>query len=111
MRLPVLLWVVAGLMAGAISFFGLDPLTQGVFVAGAVVGVVIGLALLLRPGAAAVHMASDIGGLAWLLAFGTVVIVSIGNPLEEWLSVVTLLALGVAGAVTARSRRGEVARP
>lgn len=109
MRLPATLWVIGGLMSGGITFFGLDPLTLAVFIGGAVVGVVIGLTVLLRP-SAAVLMASDIAGVAWLLGFGVVVVVSIGNPLEEWLSVVTILLLGVAAAVTARRRRGEVAR-
>ena len=110
LRPPATLWILAGLMAGGITFFGLDPLTLGVFLGGAVVGVAIGLGMLLRPNAA-VLMASDVAGLAWLIAFGAVAIVSIGNPLEEWLSVLTILALGVAAAVIARMRRAGVARP
>jgi hypothetical protein len=52
---------------------------------------------------------SNVAGAAWLVAFATITVLNITNPIEEVLSLVWILLFGVLGAVTAY--RGGRATP
>jgi hypothetical protein len=107
-RFSGVLWLIAGFSSGGIAFFLVDPLDLAIFIGGAVLAVVLGLAMLVRPSPSWVTW-SNLLGAAWLLAFGAVILTSLSLPIEELLSVVWVLAFGIAGAVVAYSRRSQTA--
>ena len=107
-RLPGVLWLIAGISSGGIAFFLVDPLDLAIFIGGAVLAMLLALAMLVRPSPSWVSW-SNLLGAAWLLAFGAVIATSLSLPVEELLSVVWVLAFGVAGAVVAYARRPRTA--
>jgi len=108
-KLPGVLWLIAGISSGGIAFFLVDPLDLAIFIGGAVLAVLLALAVLVRPSPSWVTW-SNLLGAAWVLAFGSVILTSLSLPIAELLSVVWVLAFGLAGAVVAyaRSRRSNV---
>ena len=112
-RLPAVLWLIAGISSGGIAFFLVDPLDLAIFVGGAVLALLLALAMLVRPSPSWVAW-SNVLGAAWLLAFGAVIVTSLSLPgvvfhvdsaaIEELLSVVWVLAFGLAGAVVSFAR-------
>lgn len=102
-RVAGVLWLVAGLSSGGIAFFLTDPLDLAIFIGGAALAVILGLGILARPAASWLPWSSALG-LAWLVAFGAVILTSLSLPIEELLSVVWILAFGVAGALVAYRR-------
>jgi len=107
-KLAGLLWLVAGISSGGIAFFLVDPLDLAIFIGGAVLAVLLALAMLVRPSTSWVTW-SNLLGAAWLLAFGAVILTSLSLPIEELLSVVWVLVFGLAGAVVAYARRPRTA--
>jgi hypothetical protein len=107
-RVPGVLWLIAGLSSGGIAFFLVDPLDLAIFVGGAALAVLLGVAMLLRPSMSLVTW-SNLLGAAWLLAFGAVILTSLSLPIEELLSVVWVLGFGVAAAALAYARRSQPA--
>lgn len=108
------LWLIAGVSSGGIAFFLVDLLDLALFIGGAVLAVLLALAMLVRRSPAWVTW-SNVLGLAWLLAFGAVLVTSLSIPgvvfhvnpaaIEELLSVVWVLAFGLAAAVVAYAPR------
>jgi hypothetical protein len=107
-RLAGVLWLIAGISSGGIAFFLDDPLDLAIFIGGAVLAVLLALAMLVRPSPSWV-MFSNLFGVAWLLAFGAVTLTSLSLPVEQLLSVVWVLVFGLAGAVVAYGRRPRTA--
>jgi hypothetical protein len=107
-KLAGVLWLVAGISSGGIAFFLVDPLDLAIFIGGAVLAVLLALAMLVRPSAAWVTW-SNLLGAAWFVAFGAVILTSLSLPIEELLSVVWILAFGLAGVVVAFARRPRTA--
>jgi hypothetical protein len=107
-RVPGVLWLIAGLSSGGIAFFLVDPLDLAIFIGGAVLAVLLGVAMLLRPSLSLVTW-SNVLGAAWLLAFGAVILTSLSLPIEELLSVVWVLGFGLTGAAVAYARRSQPA--
>jgi hypothetical protein len=107
-RLPGVLWLIAGISSGGIALFLVDPLDLAIFIGGTVLAVLLALAMLVRPSPSWVTW-SNLLGTAWLLAFGTFTLTSLSLPIEELLSVVWVLAFGLAGAVVAYARRPRTA--
>lgn len=103
-KLAGVLWLIAGLSSGGIAFFLDDPLELAIFIGGAVVAVLLALAMFVRPSPAWVVWSNALGA-AWLLAFGAVVLMNLSLPIEQVLSVVWILAFGVAASVVAYARR------
>lgn len=103
-RLAGVLWLIAGISSGGISFFLVDPLDLAIFIGGAVLAILLGLAMLARPSPSWV-LASGVLGFTWLVAFGALTITNLSLPIEELLSIVWVLAFGVAAAVVAYLRR------
>lgn len=95
-----ILWLTAGVSSGLIAFFLVNPVDLVIFVAGAVLAVLLGLAMTLRPATSWV-VASNVLGVAWFVAFGAELVMNLSVPLEELLSVVWVFAFGVAAAVVA----------
>lgn len=100
LRTAGVLWLIAGVSTAGIAFFIVDPVTLGAFIIGVVAAVVLGLAFLFRPSPGLVTW-SNVAGAAWLVAFGTITVLNITNPVEEVLSLVWILLFGVLGAITA----------
>ena len=103
-KLPGVLWLVAGISSGVIAFFLVDPLDLAIFIGGAVLAVLLALAMLVRPSPSWVSWSSLLGA-GWVLAFGAVLVTSLSLPIEELLSVVWVLAFGLAGAGVAYANR------
>ena len=104
------LWLVAGISSGAIAFFLVDPLDLAIFIGGAVLAILLGLAMLVRPSPSWVIWSSLLGA-AWLLAFGAVILTSLSLPIEQLLSVIWILAFGIAAASVAFGHRQRAAAP
>jgi len=107
-RLPGVLWLLAGVSSGGIAFFLVNPLQLAVFIGGALLGVLLALAMLIRPSPSWVTW-SNMLGVAWLVAFGAVLLTSLSLPIAELFSVVWVLAFGLAGAAVAYARRPRTA--
>jgi hypothetical protein len=103
-KLAGVLWLIAAISSGGIASFLDDPLDLAIFIGGAVLAVLLALAMLVRPSPSWV-LFSNLLGAAWLLAFGAVILTSLSLPFEQLLSVVWVLAFGLAGAVVAYARR------
>jgi hypothetical protein len=103
-KLAGVLWLIAGISSGGIAFFLVDPLDLAIFIGGAVLAALLGIAMVVRPSSSLV-LWSNLLGAAWLLAFGAVILTSLSLPVEELLSVVWVLAFGVGGAGFAYARR------
>jgi hypothetical protein len=103
------LWLFAGLYSAGIAFGVLDePTLLALAVAGAIVGLTIGVLLVARPGPGVVRW-SNVAGIAWLIAFGALTLVEVVTQMGYVLSVAVLTAFGVAGALLAYWRRAAVA--
>ena len=107
-KLAGVLWLIAGISSGGIAFFLVDPLDLAIFIGGAVLAVLLALAMLVRPSPSGVTW-SNVLGAAWLLAFGALILTKLSLPLEQLLSVVWIFGFGVAGAVVAFARRRRAA--
>src|ERR687892_83970 len=103
-RSAAVLWLIAGITSGVIAFFLVDPLDLAIFIGGAVLAVLLALAMLVRPSPSWVTW-SNVLGAVWLLAFGWVILTSLSLPIEQLLSVVWIFGFGLAGAVVAYARR------
>jgi hypothetical protein len=103
-KLPGVLWLIAGISSGGIAYFLVDPLDLAIFIGGAVLAVLLALAMLVRPSPSWVTW-SNLLGVAWLLAFGGVILTKLSLPIEQLLSVVWIFGFGIAGAVAAYVRR------
>jgi hypothetical protein len=105
-RSAAVLWLIAGITSGVIAFFLVDPLDLAIFIGGAVLAVLLALAMLVRPSPSWITWSNLLGG-AWVLAFGWVLLTSLSLPIEELFSVIWVLAFGIAGAVVAYAARGR----
>ena len=103
-RLAGVLWLIAGISSGGIAFFLVNPLDLAVFIGGAVLAVLLALAMLVRPSPSWVTWSTLLGA-AWFLAFGGVILTKLSLPIEQLLSVVWIFGFGIAGAVVAYLRR------
>ena len=103
-RLAGVLWLIAGISSGGIAFFLVNPLDLAVFIGGAVLVVLLALAMLVRPSPSWVTWSTLLGA-AWFLAFGGVILTKLSLPIEQLLSVVWIFGFGIAGAVVAYLRR------
>lgn len=103
-KLAGVLWLIAGISSGGIAFFLNDPLDLGAFIGGAVLAVLLGLAMHVRPSPGWVSW-SNVLGAAWVLAFGALILTKLSLPIEQLLSVVWIFGFGLAGAVVAYARR------
>ena len=103
-KLPGVLWLIAGISSGGIAFFLVDPLDLAIFIGGAVLAVLLALAMLVRPSPSWVTW-SIVLGAVWLLAFGWAILNKLSLPIEQLLSVVWIFGSGIAGAVVAYVRR------
>ena len=104
------LWLIAGISSGGIAFFLVDPLDLAIFIGGAVLAILLGLAMLVRPSLSWVTW-SNLLGAAWLVAFGAVILTRLSLPIEQLLSVVWILGFGVAAAAVTYVRRPRTAAP
>ena len=104
LKLPGALWLIAGISSGGIAFVLDDPLDLAIFVGGAMLAVLLALAMLVRPSPSWVVW-SNVLGVAWLLAFGWAILSKLSLPIEQLLSVVWIFGFGLAGAVVAYARR------
>jgi hypothetical protein len=107
-KLAGVLWLVAGLSSGGVAFFLVEPLDLAIFIGGAVLAVLLALAMLVRPSPSWLTW-SNLLGAGWLLAFGAVALAKLSIPIEQLFSVIWVLVFGVAGAVVAYVRRPRTA--
>ena len=107
-KLAGVLWLIAGISSGGIAFVLVDPLDLAIFIGGAVLAVLLALAMLVRPSRSWVTW-SNLLGAAWLLAFGALILTKLSLPIEQLLSVVWIFGFGVAGAVVALAGRRRTA--
>ena len=105
-----ILWLIASISSGSIAFFLTDPLQLAIFIGGAVLAILLALAMLVRPSPSWVTWSTLLGA-TWLLVFGAVILTSLSLPTEEVFSVVWILGVGVAAAVGAYARRPHTAAP
>ena len=107
-KLAGVLWLIAGISSGGIAFFLVDPIDLAIFIGGAVLAVLLALAMLVRPSPSWVSW-SNVLGAVWLLAFGWVILNKLSLPMEQLLSVVWIFSFGLAGAVVTYARRPRTA--
>ena len=71
-KLPGVLWLIAGISSGGIAFVLVNPLDLAIFIGGAVLAVLLALAMLVRPSPSWVTW-SNLLGAAWVLSFGALI--------------------------------------
>lgn len=107
LRLGGALWVIAGVICAGLFVFvfvgenrlAQDPGLAAMVLAGAVAALLTGRLLLARPGPGVVRW-STVLGLAWLLAFGSLVVTALNGPERgPVLSSGLITGFGVASAV------------
>jgi hypothetical protein len=121
LRVAGALWIMAGVVCiGLLSFVFIgenvndlgallrNPGLPALVLGGALVALLIGSRLLIRPGPDVVRW-SSLAGVAWLIAFGPLVLGALGGDESgPLLSSSLITGFGIAGAVVAyRSRTAE----
>jgi hypothetical protein len=127
LRLAGALWLMAGVTCVGLFLFVFigeniddlgallrDPGLPALVFGGALVALVVGSALLTRPGPNAVRW-SSLAGIAWLIGFGSLVVTAVAAALggAEFAPVVSsslIAGFGIAGAVVGY-RSGTATRP
>jgi len=107
-KLSGVLWLIAGISSGGIAFVLVNPLDLTIFIGGAVLAVLLALAMLVRPSPSWVTW-SNLLGAAWVLSFGALILSKLSLPFEQVLTVVWIFGFGLAGAVVAYARRPRTA--
>lgn len=116
LRLAGALWIIACVTCSGLLFFvfvgenladlGIllqHPALPSLVLGGAIVSLLIGVVLIVRPGPVAVRWSTG-AGVAWLFAFGSLALTSVDDP-GPLLSSSMITGFGVAGALLAyRSR-------
>jgi len=116
LRLAGALWIIACLTCSGLLLFvfvgenladlGIllqQPALPALVLGGAIVSLLIGVVLIVRPGPVAVRW-STVAGAAWLVVFGSLALTSVDDP-GPLLSSSMITGFGVAGALLAyRSR-------
>jgi hypothetical protein len=119
LRLAGALWIIAGLTCAGLLIFvfvgenlenpGIllqNPALPALVVAGAIVGLLIGVQLIARPGPGVVRW-STVAGVAWLIVFGSLALTRLDRP-GPLLSTSLITGFGVAGALVAYWSRKAV---
>ena len=107
-KLAGVLWLIAGVSSGGIAFLLVDPLDLSIFIGGAVLAVLLAIAMLVRPSPRWVIWSSVLGA-GWFLGFGGAILTKLSLPVEQLLTVVWIFAFGLAGAIVAYARRSRTA--
>lgn len=94
-RTVAVLWLVAGLSSAFLVPFMTDQLLLAVFATGAVVGIVVAVASLLRRGDRLARWSAATGAV-WLAAFVTITLANLGDPIEYLVPVVWIALVGAA---------------
>lgn len=116
LRLAGALWIMAGLTCAGLLIFVFigenlenlgvllqNPALPALVVGGAIVGLLIGVLLIARPGPGVVRW-STVAGVAWLIVFGSLALTRLDQP-GPLLSTSLITGFGVAGALVAYWRR------
>lgn len=111
-RLAGALWIIAGVICAGLLIFvfvgenlenlGIllqNPALLALVASGAIVGLLIGVLLIARPGPRVVRW-STVAGVAWLIGFGSLALTRLDKP-GPLLSTSLITGFGVAGAVVA----------
>jgi len=115
-RLAGALWIMAGLTCAGLLIFVFvlenledlgvllqNPALPALALGGAIVGLLIGVLLIARPGPGVVRW-STVAGVAWLIVFGSLALTRLDKP-GPLLSTSLITGFGVAGALVAYWRR------
>jgi hypothetical protein len=94
-RTAAVLWLVAGSSSAFLVPYMTDQLLLAVFAIGAVVGIVLAAASLLRRSDRLARWGAATGAL-WLVVFATITLVNLGDPIEYLLPVVWIAVFGAA---------------
>jgi hypothetical protein len=118
LRLAGALWTIAGLVCVGlviVVFVGenlenlgvllQNPALPALVVGGAIVGLLIGVLLIARPGPGVVRW-STVAGISWLIVFGSLALTRLDRP-GPHLSTSLITIFGVAGALVAYWSRTE----
>jgi len=115
------LWIMAGVSCVGLLIFVFvgehlddlgvllkDPALPALVLGGAIVALLLGVLLIVRPGPRVTRW-SSVAGVPWLIVFGSVAIESLGGP--GVISAGLITVLGVAGALVAYQSRMVEQRP
>jgi len=89
------LWLVAGLSSAFLVPYMTDQVLLAAFAIGATVGIVLAAASVLRWGERLGRW-SAATGLVWLVAFATITLANLGDPVEYLIPVVWIAVVGAA---------------
>jgi len=110
-RSAAVLWLVAGLSSAFLVPFMTDQLLLAVFAIGAVVGIVLAVASLLRRSNLLARWGAATGAV-WLVVFVAITLANLGDPIEYLVPVVWAAVVGAAaGWVSYRIASSMVRRP
>lgn len=121
LRLAGALWIMAGVSCAGLLIFVFvgenlanlgvllqNPALPALVLGGAIVSLTIGVLLIARPGPGVVRW-SNVAGVAWLAAFGPLVLTRLDRP-GPLLSSALITGFGIAGAVAAYWSHGRRSR-
>lgn len=94
-RTAAVLWLVAGSSSAFLVPFMTDRLMLAVFALGAVVGIVLAVACLLRRGDRLARWSAATGAV-WLVVFVAITLANLGDPFEHLVPVVWIAVVGAA---------------
>ena len=94
-RTAAVLWLVAGLSSAFLVPYMTDQLLLAVFAIGAVVGILLAAASLLRRSDRLARWSAATGAV-WLVVFATITLANLGDPVEYLVPVVWIAVFGAA---------------
>lgn len=105
-RTAAILWLIAGLSSAFLVPYMTDQVLLAVFAIGAIVGIVLAAASLVRwSDRLAIWSAAT--GAVWLVVFVTITLANLGDPIEYLIPVLWIAAFGAAaGWMSYRLARG-----
>lgn len=94
-QIAAVLWLVAGASSALLVPYMTDQLLLAAFAIGAVVGIVLAAACLLRRGDRLARWSAATGAV-WLVVFATITLANLGDPVEYLVPVVWIAVFGAA---------------
>jgi hypothetical protein len=94
-RTAAVLWLVAGLSSAFLVPYMTDQLLLAVFAIGAIVGIVLAAASLLRWSNRLARRSAATGAV-WLVVFASITLANLGDPIEYLIPVVWIALFGAA---------------
>jgi hypothetical protein len=102
-----ILWLTAAIIGAAMTIVFRDDVALAVTLVASVIGALIGIGLMWRPGRATVAV-SSIGGVTWIAVYGALTVIQ-SDDFQAWTADVFVGLVGAIAAIVAYTARRDSA--